>query len=135
MILPKKRILIAEDDASIRRVVQLRLEHEGFIVVISGDGEEALREAEKNQPIHLVLLDIKMPKLDGYTVCRRLRCLEATANVPVLIITASESSARRLADRCIEAGASGWIQKPFQTRDLMNKIQQLLNKEETDSHG
>ena len=134
MILPKKRILIAEDDPSIRKVVKLRLEHEGFIVAISGDGEEALREAEKDQPIHLILLDIKMPGMDGYEICRKLRTISALAKVPILIMTGTERELAHLADRCIEVGASDWIRKPFQSRDLMNKIHRLLNKEETDSN-
>ncbi len=77
MILPKKRILVAEDDPSIRKVVKLRLEHEGFIVALFVDGGEALREAERDQSIDLVLLDIKMPGMDGYEIGRRLRTIRA----------------------------------------------------------
>lgn len=135
MILMKKRILIAEDDPSLRKVMKLRLEHEGFVVFISGDGEEALREAEKDQPIDLVLLDVKMPRMDGYEVCRRLRAMAATANVPILIVTATESQMMHLLDRCIEAGADDWIRKPFQTKELMSRIHRLIDKNTEESHG
>ena len=134
MILPKKRILVAEDDPSIRKVVKLRLEHEGFSISLFGDGEGVLREAEKDQRIDLVLLDIKMPGMDGYEICRKLRTISALAKVPILIMTGTERELAHLADRCVEAGANDWIQKPFQSRDLMNKIHRLLNKEETDSN-
>lgn len=135
MILMKKRILIAEDDPSLRKMMKLRLQHEGFVVFISGDGEEALREAEKDQPIDLVLLDVKMPRMDGYEVCRRLRAMAAMANVPIIIMTASEGQMMQLLDRCIEAGADDWIRKPFQTGEIMSKIHRLVDKGTEESHG
>lgn len=135
MISLKKRVLIAEDDPSLRKVMKLRLEHEGFVVFIAGDGEEALREVERDQPIDLVLLDVKMPRMDGYEVCRRLRAMAATANVPILIVTATEGQMMQLLDRCIEAGADDWIRKPFQTKELMSRIHRLIDKDAGESHG
>ena len=134
MILMKKRILIAEDDPSIRKVMRLRLEHEGFAVFASGDGEEALQEAEKEQP-DLILLDIKMPRMDGYEACRRMRAMAALAKIPIIIMSGTESEMVRLADRCIEAGADDWIRKPFQTRELMAKIHQLIKESEEEGDG
>ncbi len=135
MILMKKRILVAEDDPSIRKVIKLRLEHEGFVVFISGDGEEALREVERDLPFDLIILDVKMPRMNGYEACRRMRAMAALARVPIIIITATESQVMRLMDRCIEAGADDWICKPFQTRQLMEKIHRLIKESEGGGDG
>ncbi len=132
MIMLKKRILVAEDDLFVLKMVKLRLEHEGYIVLSAADGEEALQEATREQP-NLILLDIRMPKLDGYTVCRHLRQQPSTAAIPVIIITASEVHLLRLADRCVEVGANDWIKKPFKTKDLLAKIHRLLDEEEEKS--
>lgn len=129
MILPRKRILVAEDDASLVKMLRFRLEHEGFVVFVARDGEEAIREVRVDGPIDLLLLDVKMPGLDGYTVCRRLRSEPATARVPILIMSGTAIQVREMADRCIEVGANGWIQKPFVAKDLMEKIQGLLSEE------
>ncbi len=129
----RKRILIGEDDESISKMTRFRLEHEGYDVVEASDGEAVLEQAAA-LPIHLILLDIKMPRLDGYEVCRRLRGSQATAGIPVIVFTASESQMARLADKCIEVGASDWIKKPFRTKDLMEKIHRILG-EEGSGHG
>ena len=124
----KKRILIAEDDPSILKMTKLRLEHEGYAVVSALDGEEALRQAAREFPIHLILLDIKLPKLDGYTVCQRLKDQPQTETIPVIVFSASENELQRLADRCIDVGAADWIKKPFRTKDLLDKIHRALGE-------
>ena len=129
----KKRILICEDDLSILKVTKVRLEHEGYDVVTAVDGEDVLHQVEAAYPIHLVLLDIKLPKRNGYEVCRMLKQLPPTADVPVIVFTASESQLQRLADRCIEVGAADWIKKPFRTKELLEKIHRAL-KEEAGGH-
>lgn len=129
----KKRILIAEDDPGILKMTKFRLEHEGYEVIATTDGEEALHEAEAQLPIHLFLVDIKMPKLSGYDLCLALKQRTATSNIPILVFTGSESQLQRLANKCIEVGATDWIKKPFLTRDLMEKIHRALKEEEP--HG
>lgn len=124
------RVLIGEDDPSVLKVTKLRLEHEGFEVRTATDGEAVLQEVGGALPIHLILLDIRMPKLNGYQVCQALRREEATADIPIIIFTASEGQMTRLADRCIEAGATDWIKKPFRTSDLMAKIRRALGEED-----
>ena len=126
----KKRILIAEDEPNILKATRLRLEHEGYTVISAVDGEEALQQAESALPIHLILLDVKMPKLDGYEVCQRLKRNPVTAHVPIIVFTASETQSKRIADRCIELGASDWVKKPFQTKELLAKIQRALGEDE-----
>ena len=130
----KPRILVGEDDPSILRMTKLRLEHEGYDVVTAMDGEAVLRQAAEAAPVDLILLDIKMPKRDGYDVCRTLKRDAATAAIPVIVFTASENQLLTLADRCLEAGASDWIKKPFRTPELLKKIHQALG-EEASPHG
>ena len=135
MILMKKRILVAEDDPSIRKAMKLRLEYEGFTVLVYQDGEELLREAEKDPSWDLILLDVKMPRMNGYEACQRLRTIGGLAGVPILIMSGTESEVVHLADRCIEAGADDWIRKPFQTWELMSKIHRLMEKNKEAGDG
>ena len=125
----KKRILIAEDEPNVLKATKLRLEHEGYTVLSAVDGEDTLQQAESALPIHLILLDIKMPKLDGYEVCERLKRSPTTAHIPIIVFTASEVHFKRLADRCIELGALDWIKKPFETKELMVKVHRALDEE------
>ena len=131
--MPLKTILIGEDDPGTLKVTKLRLEHEGYQVVTATDGESVLTSATSDLPIHLILLDIKLPKLNGYDVCRRLKRQPSTTRIPIIVFSASESQMQYLADRCVEVGATDWIKKPFRTKDLMNKIHRALHEEE--SHG
>jgi two-component system phosphate regulon response regulator PhoB len=125
---PKKCILLAEDDPSILRMTSLRLQHEGYAVVQAADGQAALQAAEGELTIHLVLLDIKLPKLDGLSVCRALKRRPETAGIPIIVFSASESRLRRLAERCIEVGADDWIRKPFRSAELLEKIRRALGE-------
>ena len=127
--MPKKRILIAEDDPSVLKVTKLRLQFEGYEVITARDGQDALEQAVAEAPIHVILLDIMMPKLNGYEVCRTLKRQPATASIPVIIFTASEAQLQRLGDRCIEVGAADWIKKPFNTKELLAKIHHALGEE------
>ena len=126
----KKRILIVEDEPGVLKVTKVRLEHEGYDVITATDGQEALQQAVSELPIHLVLLDIMLPRLNGYDVCRTLKRQPATADIPVIVFTATEAQQQRLGDRCIEVGAADWIKKPFDTKELLVKIRHALGEEE-----
>ena len=128
MIAIKKRILIVEDEPSVLKFMRLRLAHEGYLVFCAEDGEEALREAQVDRP-DLILLDLQLPKLDGYLVCRRLREQPSTARIPIIVVTASEEQYIRLADRCVELGIQDAIKKPFRTQELLEKIDKVFGKE------
>ena len=130
---PKPRILLVDDEADVRKVTKMRLEHEGYEVVVAPDGERAVECANTDLPIHLVLLDIRLPRLNGYEVCQRLKRHASTARIPILLFTASEAQAAHLADRCIEVGANDWIKKPFRSKELMEKIRRLVAQEEEDA--
>src|SRR5688572_30490656 len=118
---PKTRVLIAEDEAIIRLDLKEMLEEEGLTVVgEASDGEAALRLAEETSP-DLVIMDIKMPGMDGLTAAERLA---ETSDAAVLILTAF--SQRDLVQRAADAGAMGYLVKPFQKSDLMPAIDVAL---------
>ncbi len=125
----QKRILIGEDDQSILKMTTLRLEHEGYAVVTATNGEEVLHQVKEAPSVDLILIDIKMPRLNGYQVCQQLKSQPDTAGIPVIIFSASESQLQHLANRCIEVGASDWIKKPFRTKDLLEKIHRAFGEE------
>ncbi len=121
-----RRILVAEDDPSILKMTKLRLEHAGYEVLTATDGEDALKRLEAGGPVDLILLDLRMPKLDGFQVCQRLKTNPSTAAIPVIIFSGADSYLTRLTNLCVELGASDWIEKPFRSQDLLEKIQRAL---------
>ena len=103
------RILIIDDEADLVSVLRFGLEVEGFEVISAGDGEEGLRLAREQQPA-LMLLDLMLPKLDGYKVCRALKFDERYKKIPVFILSArSGEQDRKLA---LEMGADAFVTKP-----------------------
>ena len=114
---------MADDDADIVRFVEVNLRLEGFQVVTARDGLEALSKALDLQP-DVVLLDVLMPRMDGYTVCARLRADHRGAAIPVILLTANfigvdEEVARR-------AGANDLVVKPFDPCELMARVRALI---------
>lgn len=123
----QRRVLVAEDDPSVLKMTKLRLEHEGYRVIVASDGQEALDRATGDDlKIDLILLDVRMPKLDGFQVCQRLKEQPSTRDIPIVVFTASESNMRHLANRCLELGISGWLKKPFRSSDLMDHVHRAL---------
>jgi DNA-binding response OmpR family regulator len=118
-------VLVADDDPDIRFLVTLRLERSGYEVVAAGDGEQALAAALERAP-DLALLDVMMPKLDGYEVTERLRREEATRHLPVILLTARVQETDIA--RGIEAGADDYVKKPFSTSELRDRVQAVLGR-------
>jgi DNA-binding response OmpR family regulator len=118
-------VLVADDDPDILSLVTLRLERSGYDVVGAGDGEEALTAALARGP-DLALLDVMMPKLDGYEVTERLREHEATRHMPVILLTARVQEADIA--RGVEAGADDYVKKPFSTQELRDRVQAALGR-------
>ena len=118
-------VLVADDDPDILSLVRLRLERSGYDVVSAGDGEQALERARTRAP-DLALLDVMMPKLDGYEVTARLRQEEATRHLPVILLTArvQESDIAR----GVEAGADDYVKKPLSTHELRDRVQAVLGR-------
>jgi DNA-binding response OmpR family regulator len=116
-------VLVADDDPDILDLVMLRLERDGYEVVGASDGERALQQALERVP-DLAVLDVSMPKLDGYEVAQRLRAHEGTREVPIIFLTARAQTSD--VARGLEAGASDYVTKPFSTADLRLRVQAAL---------
>lgn len=127
----KKRILLVEDDLSILKATKYRLEYEGFEVILAVNGEVALVKADESPPVDLILLDVKLPRLDGFEVMKRLKGNPSTQKIPVIMLTASAEHWRRLVDECIELGIEGWLRKPFRSKDLMDAVRKAFGQEGT----
>lgn len=123
----KKKILLVEDEVDLVKAIELRLTKEGFNVITSLDGEDALKKARTEKP-DLLILDLMLPKIDGYKVCRLLKFDQEYKNMPVIMLTARvEERDRNLG---MEMGADEYITKPFQWDDLLAKILNFLPREE-----
>ena len=116
-------VLVAEDDEDILRLVEIRLQQEGYDVLCTRNGEEALRAAAERRPA-LALLDVQMPKVDGYEVTRRLRADEATRAMAIIILTASVRDTEL--ERAFDAGANDFLRKPFSPADLATRVRAAL---------
>lgn len=121
----KPKILLVEDDGNLVELIRYNLETEGFEVVQTGDGEEALVLAEEERP-DAAILDWMIANLSGIEVCRRLRRSPATANLPILMLTARAEEADRI--RGLETGADDYVTKPFSPRELIARVKALLRR-------
>ena len=118
----KKRILVVEDDENLRELVKGRLEGEGFEVVTAADGFQALNRARETEPA-LVILDLMIPRMDGYTVCRLFKS-SGLAHIPVIMFTARSSPDD--IQRGLDTGADAYVCKPFESSVLLSKVTELL---------
>ena len=115
-------LLIVDDEESLRLTLRLRLKDQGFNVLVAEDGETAL-ELLKTNKVDLILLDINMPKMDGYGVIRHIRAQSEHKTTPILVLTTeSETDKRNLAR---DAGATGWMVKPFDPAALIATINKV----------
>lgn len=115
-------ILIIEDDRKTASLVALYLEREGFKTVTAFDGSQALELARRNNPI-FVILDLMLPKVDGWEICRELR---RTSDVPILILTAREEEMDRVLG--LSLGADDYVVKPFSPRELVARVKAILRR-------
>jgi two-component system alkaline phosphatase synthesis response regulator PhoP len=123
----RKRILVVDDEIYIVHILEFSLTMEGYSVLTASNGEEALHVIEQERP-DLVVLDIMMPKLDGFEVCRRLRQDEQFRSLPVILLSAKGRPVDR--DAGLDAGADDYITKPFSPRKLLEKIRELLETQD-----
>jgi len=122
---PQPVVLAADDDEDILELVAFRLERSGYTVLRATDGEEALRLALEAKP-DLAVLDVMMPKLDGYELTRRLRADDATRRMPIILLTARSQDADVQAG--FDAGADDYLRKPFSPQELRARVQAILGR-------
>jgi len=120
-----KKILVVDDEVDLVETVRFSLELEGFDVLVSYNGEDALNQARKESP-DLIILDLMLPKLDGYKVCRLLKFDERYKYIPILMLTAKTQEKDKILGK--ETGADEYITKPFEMDYLMEKVKAYLNK-------
>lgn len=120
----KKTVLIVDDEKPIVDILQYNLEKEGYETLIANDGLTAVNIALEQRP-NIILLDIMLPKMDGLTVCKRIR---TTLNIPIIMLTAKEEEIDKILG--LELGADDYVTKPFSVRELIARIKANLRKYE-----
>jgi CheY-like chemotaxis protein len=119
----EKKILICDDDPAILRVIQVNLEVEGYDVVTAHHGEEALEVAHAEHP-DLIILDIMMPRLDGYQTCEALKSADDTKAIPVIFLSAKAQASD--IEKGKSYGVDDYLTKPFDPSDLIDVVERLL---------
>ena len=124
----KKRILVVEDEASVIKILTRRLETSGYEVLAAFDGAEGLEKALSEKP-DLIVSDIMMPKMDGYTFIKKLRANPAGVHIPVIILTAKD----KMQDLFLFQGVKDcdYLVKPFESEELLDRIAKLLQRVQT----
>jgi two-component system KDP operon response regulator KdpE len=120
----KTCILVVDDEVSIIRFVSAHLRKEGYEIITASNGEEALLLAEEENPT-LVLLDIMMPKMDGFEVCRRLR---EWSQVPIIMLSVKGEESDKV--KCLDLGADDYVTKPFGREELLARVRAVLRRAE-----
>ncbi len=121
----EKKVLVVDDERPIVEILKINLQKEGYSVFEAYDGEEAVNKALTVQP-DLILLDVMLPKLDGFSVCKKIR---EKSSVPILMLTAREEELDKVLG--LELGADDYITKPFSIRELMARVKANMRRSET----
>jgi DNA-binding response OmpR family regulator len=116
-------ILVVEDDTKVAGLIRLYLEHAGYAVETAGDGRAALERAAREPAPRLIVLDVMLPHVDGFEVCRRLR---AVSDVPIILVTARAGEEDKLEG--LDLGADDYLAKPFSPRELVARVRAVLRR-------
>ncbi len=119
----KKKVLVVDDDVDLLKMLKLRIEAEGYEFMSAQDGQEMLKLIKMKKP-DVILLDIMLPGMDGYTALRKIRKEEEFRDIPVIILTAKEK--KKVGDLFQLEGISFFVEKPFEASDLLQKIKSVL---------
>lgn len=119
----KKKILVVDDEIDVQNILSFRLEINGYSVIVASDGEEGLEKIKKESP-DLVLLDLMLPKINGFEVCRMVKFDDKHKALPIVILSALDKEDDR--KKALESGADSYFLKPFDFEGLLNKIRELL---------
>ncbi|MCH7589938.1 response regulator [PVC group bacterium] len=128
----KKKILVVDDEPQIRKLLRARLEYHNYKVIEGEDGEEALKLLREEKP-DLLILDVGMPKMDGYEVCRRIRKEEGISLTPIIVLTARSAGNDKMDS--MDAGANTFIVKPFDPELLIFKVKGFFGAGIIRKHG
>ncbi len=121
----EKKVLVVDDERPIVEILKINLQREGYVVFEAYDGEEAVSKAMTIEP-DLILLDVMLPKLDGFSVCKKIR---EKSSVPILMLTAREEELDKVLG--LELGADDYITKPFSVRELMARVKANMRRNQT----
>ena len=123
----RKKILVADDDASIREILAIQLARMGYAIVLAEDGEEAVSAYEKESP-HLIMLDVMMPRVNGLEACLRIRALEKDTGkrVPILFLTARDTPHDKTTAAL--SGGDEFVSKPVSLQELRERVEAALRK-------
>ncbi len=119
----QKKILVIDDEEDIQKLLKIRLEQDNFIVITAGDGDIGAKTAEQEMP-DFIILDIMMPKVDGYSCLKEIRKLPKTKDIPVLMLSGKEEE--KVRDLFAFQKISGYIEKPFELDNLVAKVKEIL---------
>ena len=120
----KNRVLIAEDEKPISDIIKFNLEKEGYEIITAYDGEDALKKA-LNEQLELIILDIMLPSMDGFEICKRVR---EKSSVPIIMVTAKEEEVDKILG--LELGADDYFTKPFSIRELVARVKANVRRQE-----
>jgi DNA-binding response OmpR family regulator len=126
--MPEQMILVVEDEPSIREVISLYLKRAGFHVIEAGDGQEAMEILKDDQP-DLVILDLMLPRMDGFEITKKLRL---KGNTPIIMLTARRSESDRIAG--LEMGADDYVVKPFSPQEVVSRVRAVLRRTYSQEH-
>lgn len=119
-----KKILVADDNSDMRKILSMRLEINNYLVIMAEDGEVALEKVKQEKP-DLLILDLMMPKMNGFEVCRMLKFDDKYKNIPIIVLSSLDQQQDR--EKAIEDGADAYFIKPFDLELLLTKIKSLVS--------
>lgn len=119
------KILIAEDEPDIRKLISFTLTFSGHVVISTTNGEEAIQAVKEEKP-DLIILDVRMPRMSGYEVCKQIKADSTTQGIPVIFVSAKGQEAEVKSG--LEAGAEEYILKPFAPDELSNRVKRILSR-------
>ena len=122
--MPEGRILVADDEPNLREALRILFERHDFLVIVAEDGQEAIELARREQP-DVVLLDVMMPRMDGYGACRALRAHFRTRHIPIVMLTAKGTDDDKLVG--LEGGANDYVTKPWKSKELVQRVRNHLD--------
>jgi len=125
----KQKILVVDDEPEAVELVEFNLKQAGYNVSTAADGAEALKKARAQTP-DLIVLDVMLPEMDGFEICKTLRLDTTTAKVPIIMLTAKAAEIDRVLG--LELGADDYLTKPFSPRELMLRVKKILARSQTE---